>query len=232
MLTLEMAAMCFVWKTVRTKEWSLWVYIYIYIFFCFVIVYYSVFWWWWSFLVFIFGRCWHEHMAIAGSYTYTYILWMICFMYIIYFQHKECINYSVWQELSVQMPLVKVWIIDWSSYIRVLFLWVGLLRLCLSGLLVNMNLMHASNKLIVQVQALSLIGHPAFSSLALFPLFQHQGLPLFRNICTTYTAVLATCGMAAQCLLACLVAQGRAVLMLVFSPGTERGAGGIILCLV
>lgn len=83
--------------------------IYIYIFFfCFVIVYYSVFWWWWSFLVFIFGRCWHEHIAIAGSYTYTYILWMICFMYIIYFQHKEYINYSVWQELSVQMPLVKV----------------------------------------------------------------------------------------------------------------------------
>lgn len=79
---------------------------------------------------------------------------------------------------------------------HVLFLWDGLLRLSLSGLLVNMNLMHASNKLIVQVQALLLMRHPAFSSVVLLPLFQHQGLVLLRKICTTNTAAVAMYGVA------------------------------------
>lgn len=48
--------------------------------FCFVIVYHSDLVRWGFFL-----RWCHEKMAIAWSYTFNTILWMICFMYIIYF---------------------------------------------------------------------------------------------------------------------------------------------------
>lgn len=45
-------------------------------------------------------------MAIAWSYTFNTVLLMLRCVYIIYFLHKEYINYSTGQELSVKMPLL------------------------------------------------------------------------------------------------------------------------------
>lgn len=90
-----------------------------------------------------------------------------------------------------------------------------LLSLSLSGLFVNTIPIHVSNQLLVQVHALPLTGHLAFSSVVLLSSLQHQGLALFRNIRAICTMAMATHNMAAEGLLAYLLALGSAALKLV-----------------
>lgn len=92
-----------------------------------------------------------------------------------------------------------------------------LLSLSLSGLFINTILIHVSNQLSVQVHALPLTGHLAFSSVVLLSSFQHQGLALFRNIRVICTMAMATYNMATEGLIAYLLALDSAALKLVLS---------------
>lgn len=90
-----------------------------------------------------------------------------------------------------------------------------LLRLSLRGLFINTILICVSNQPSVQVHALLLTRHLAFSSVVLLSSLQHQGLALYRNIHATYTVAMATDDMATEGLIAYLLALGSAALELV-----------------